>query len=1025
MATTAYGSITIVDFTDVGQFSVVPFSDAGLTMIYDPNALGEKYSPTSLNLTPIAYYGGKDVSSGYNVVYRWYKRTNGAPFIPGTSDTGNNDGGIVANSINVTKDDFNSVKVITYYVKAIYDVDNTTVTAYGQITLSCIKQASQIQDIEISGDNIFKYVYSNYGSSATIVGNSSLVLTADYTSNVAVHAWYYHEETSWISLSGVTGVTISGNTCTIAHTAPIFTNDKARIKVTAHRTDATGTELTDVFDEYSLLKLYDGQPGAPGTKNVAMILSNEDQTIPFVKNESILIPDLSLASTTVKIFEGSGLKTDITLWTSGTNYTNKLSVETNNCTGGWDSDWDGTNQTQVYTVSKWTDTSKDTATVTFYLNKGTSTEIKKMMSLTKLTAAADGKSPTVYSLSVTPDRVTTNSSGATTSAITLTATVTATTEQTSKDVTQSEEDIIYYEWYKDDSLISDENSYTYTVTNGTSVNNITCKIRKTNSSGTLLDSQSVAFIAVGAKGNTGATGDGAIVLNFPQDTDTIGLKSNGTIDKRYELTMPFTVYQGSTALAGCSVSYSSEDGYSFSINGVTKGLTITSDNSKITLVIDADTKLYDSANNNHALNGECTIPIKYTANKTNAAGIVNTVNGIVLGKFSWNLNVAPVDGSSVTIDAKNSWTRYKVTSEATQPTIEKTDSSTVAAAIGSATKPYYLWSRVHTEYLPSGSSDAYSVTYAPVDPKDGESVITSDVVTYAYSTSGTSAPTASADWKTDIATAVNGKIKPYYVWTKKVTSYKYSNGSSAGSDATTYSTSYYPADKIDVTLTATAAAFTGNISTITLTPIASVNSSAHTLATSEVTWAYVVNGVKTEIISTSNSNNIYKNGTNLIVKKDAVNGATTIECKIIIGGQSFYEYLNLDDYTDEFRCELVSTLGDKITNGIGSGKVYCRLFRNGTEINKMASLPEIITDRNASINQKAVFGPITYEGLEKPNDISTITYSWTYQQPNANGVLENIINNGSYNTDGKIIYIDGSMITNKIVINCTANITYK
>ena len=35
----AYGSITIVDMTDVGQFSVVPMSSAGIVMIYDPNAI--------------------------------------------------------------------------------------------------------------------------------------------------------------------------------------------------------------------------------------------------------------------------------------------------------------------------------------------------------------------------------------------------------------------------------------------------------------------------------------------------------------------------------------------------------------------------------------------------------------------------------------------------------------------------------------------------------------------------------------------------------------------------------------------------------------------------------------------------------------------------------------------------------------------------------------------------------------------------------------------------------------------------
>jgi hypothetical protein len=66
----------------------------------------------------------------------------------------------------------------------------------------------------------------------------------------------------------------------VPNTATIFTDNKAKIKVTAHRTDNTGTELTNVFDEYTILKLYDGEVGAPGDTAIVIRLSNEDQMIP-------------------------------------------------------------------------------------------------------------------------------------------------------------------------------------------------------------------------------------------------------------------------------------------------------------------------------------------------------------------------------------------------------------------------------------------------------------------------------------------------------------------------------------------------------------------------------------------------------------------------------------------------------------------------------------------------------------------------------------------------------------------------
>ena len=59
----AFGSITIVDMTDVGQFTTVPMSNAGIVMIYDPNALSNKYTPSSITLTPYTMYGGTVIAN--------------------------------------------------------------------------------------------------------------------------------------------------------------------------------------------------------------------------------------------------------------------------------------------------------------------------------------------------------------------------------------------------------------------------------------------------------------------------------------------------------------------------------------------------------------------------------------------------------------------------------------------------------------------------------------------------------------------------------------------------------------------------------------------------------------------------------------------------------------------------------------------------------------------------------------------------------------------------------------------------
>ena len=111
----AFGSITIVDMTDVGQFTTVPMSNAGIVMIYDPNAFSNNYTPASMTLTPFTMYGGTNIANNDSKVsYSWYKRTGGTAFDytnPGTANS-------TSSSVSVTSSDFSgNNKVVTYYLK--------------------------------------------------------------------------------------------------------------------------------------------------------------------------------------------------------------------------------------------------------------------------------------------------------------------------------------------------------------------------------------------------------------------------------------------------------------------------------------------------------------------------------------------------------------------------------------------------------------------------------------------------------------------------------------------------------------------------------------------------------------------------------------------------------------------------------------------------------------------------------------------------------------------------------------------
>lgn len=150
----------------------------------------------------------------------------------------------------------------------------------------------------------------------------------------------------------------------------------------------------------------------------------------------------------------------------------------------------------------------------------------------------------------------------------------------------------------------------------------------------------------------------------------------------------------------------------------------------------------------------------------------------------------------------------------------------------------------------------------------------------------------------------------------------------------------------------------------------------------------------------------------LTVTPDAVDGSASFECTAAINEEIVSTgYANFIDRSDVFTCTLFSTFGDIIKTGQNiTGYVYCRVYKNGQDYNK-------ITLENGEISSYA-----------HKNEIQ---YKWNYGQYDSNGIYTDVTR--KQDTDGEYIYapqtevpyitMTNDLIDNKIVITCEAVVT--
>ncbi len=587
MATTtvSYGSISIVDVTDVGELSIYPKSNLPQSIIYSPdqNSFTPNWGSNNLILSPSIWYGGEQLStSDNNVTVTWSRRegigavtalTTGETISDGTMEVGGETipkGTLVVNQNKFTE---NST-MITYIVAVSYQEPTLSqaLTAQGEITFTMTKQASSVKSATITGESIFKY-----NGDGTIKGASTITLNGRVTgSGVSISEWQYQKSNgSWAKYPNST----TSPTLTVNESHSVFTNDKCIIKLV--------TTNSDIYDYHTITKLRDG---AAGTDTISAVLTNEDQMIPV---NSSGVADYSDAVSRIIIYESGE---DVTSqWSINVSYdTNNLTVNTSTTTVAND------------TVAI-TNMVGSTGTINFTATKNGHDPILKQFSVIKIESGADGQSPIIYSLE--PSTLALNKT------IGNTPTFTPASVRFYSYQTQNQTKSIYKGRFKIYENIlakditsstvakytssSDENNgyHDYTPVTGKNCTSIVCVLFESGGTSKQLDIQTVAVTTdgqTGGKGDKGDDGTDALNLIVGNSYDGIPVDGDGKTTSAYTILIPFAGYQGTTKVATTVVNPPTLFGITPTVTNattsadgsiqyvITAGTTITNDNGVIT-----------------------------------------------------------------------------------------------------------------------------------------------------------------------------------------------------------------------------------------------------------------------------------------------------------------------------------------------------------------------------------------------------------------------------------------------------------
>lgn len=618
----SFGQITITDLTDIGTLSVYPTGNLPLSVIYNPdqNNFTPNWGNTNLVLTPVVYYGGRQLTpgttSGLSVTWKRQVGSTAAVSLI-TGETVSSDGVLTVSSNMFDT----SSTMLSYIVSATYvePESGAQLTAEGKITFSLVKQAPSAKTCSISGDSIFKY-----DTSRTITGATSITLTAT-VNNVSVSGWQYKRGNgTWATYPNSS----TSETLTVSHTDSTFVNEKCEIKLL--------TSDNTVYDVHTIVKLYDG---VRGDSTVAAVLTNEDQMIPCDADGTPTATAFNDARTELKIYEGG---VDVTSqWTIGLSHSGDVTYSASDATN------------RIVSVTGMT---SDVASITFTASKSGQANLVKTFSLVKIKTGADGQTPTIYSLELTSYAVNKiyGNSSFTPSTVTVRAySQTGNGSKTAYDgrfvITIGGAAPGAQPLY---TSSQNESSHVITSTDMAScigAGYMEIYLYEAGSTTRELDSQTLVITTdgmPGATGGTGPAGEPALNMVLGNQADVIPCNSNNQTSANLTITIPFNGYKGTSKVA-CTVATPPT---LFGSTATVTQATATASGS-IVYNITAGTSVPAASgvlSFTFTLEGE-TIPMEYRWTRSTASR--NGENAILLQLYSPNGTVVGRDVASVTINA--------------------------------------------------------------------------------------------------------------------------------------------------------------------------------------------------------------------------------------------------------------------------------------------------------------------------------------------------------------------------------------
>ena len=686
----SYGSITIVDITDIGEFSVYPTANSPRTQIYNPDT--SRYIPdwsgsnpdTSLKITPVAYYASQNVSTA--ATYTWQRRDgagNLTPLGPNESIiTVDGNTGVLKVNSNILGDSISGI--VSYIVTAHYTVDGVSLEAVGEIDFSLTRQGTTAKTAKINGENIFKY-----DSTGTLVPSGKTITLTGTVSGVTISGWkYYYPNSPSADVNGYVTYPNSSSTSSLVvnPTDNVFTNDSVRIKLVTN--DST------VYDLITITKLYDG---TKGDSVISAVLSNESQMLPA--NENGHVTSYNGANTILSIFKGGSNITNS--WVISKVYVPSSLSSLDTAINDNEVDFSSTN------ISSTTFNNIDICDVTFICNKYILSEdttvindkdyfelkndsydivtpignenpealgwyekeydtVTKKFSITKVKTGVSGNSPTIYSLEASSLVVSTDSPINSIHPNPNPASVIFNAyQQTGNDpkISYSDGKIQFY--INGNSSITDETQIAgstrqinFTQSPWNAANRVEAVLYQNSNNTGELDRQTIVIVcdgAQGAEGRPGTNGFGAINVILGNEADVIPCTSANHPVSEFVIDIPFEGYQG-TNITGTSVNppplsstdFGVEISADTSITGHVKYTIPTTatlvSGGQISLTFTVNAQDYD--NNGNIINTTVSITKLYTWTRSSAA--IDGANAVVL-------QVAAEDG---TIFENNHGTLY-------------------------------------------------------------------------------------------------------------------------------------------------------------------------------------------------------------------------------------------------------------------------------------------------------------------------------------------------------------------------------